>query len=546
MSQERDYKLCGGTFFTLLLHAKKDNLQKATDAFMGNSNRLSDVDLLWALISIVRNDDVNILSNKERRRKIQKDCSHYKLCERNSIGPVSLTDNHVRKYFDQEIKTNYQMSLTKMVQFVTTYIDGNKEKDLVKALIETLKLDSTINSNQLFFCQYDGRPMTKAEICEANELCIEAFLLGILHYIVECVPDNMIGKETIEKWCPRADKEKGSKRIYSAAIGENSSLDIDVTHFESAKEKPIDKHLENNSKGNNTAYDEQKPLIAFTISNLSETDAKQLERFKSDYDDLVIQCIRTDFTLPNLHFDLFDRIDYMNAVWEAKVQKIKSEELKGFLIDIMQLLQVFTELSLDISEQILKVYDYNNNGDPLSLIQSEEEYRTIKNVIGPKTRNLRFSLQKRFRAIHPKQYPTLQLSDAISDHDLLELFKSEAECIILDCIKTDFTAGPIDCSLSDRINCLIDMWNSKLKYIKDERTKKTINSTIEILSSCLNYLSYKYMRIIETPHGWSMVPRNESKEEGEALNNELRPKTSELRHSLSLLYTRLYVGQEPH
>ena len=54
------------------------------------------------------------------------------------------------------------------------------------------------------------------------------------------------------------------------------------------------------------------------------------------------------------------------------------------------------------------------------------------------------------------------------------------------------------------------------------------------------------MRIIETPHGWSMVPRNESKEEGEALNNELRPKTSELRHSLSLLYTRLYVGQEPH
>ena len=47
------YRLCGGTFFTLLSHARLPLLTKAEN-YAGNKSERTEPELLWALTRVVR------------------------------------------------------------------------------------------------------------------------------------------------------------------------------------------------------------------------------------------------------------------------------------------------------------------------------------------------------------------------------------------------------------------------------------------------------------------------------------------------------------
>ena len=63
-----------------------------------------------------------------------------------------------------------------MNSYVADYIDvcGDTKKDeyLVKALVEVIASDATIDTNQPFYVCEDGSALTKAQICAASELCL--------------------------------------------------------------------------------------------------------------------------------------------------------------------------------------------------------------------------------------------------------------------------------------------------------------------------------------------------------------------------------------
>ena len=228
MTNERQYRLCGGTFFTLLLQARKQRMG-VREHYKGMSDGMADPILLMALAEIAIPDyrvpDASMMTT------VKSATSRYKSCQANGGTYFPFTDVAVVASFDGRVKNDYSRCLSAMNSYVEDYIDvcGETKKDeyLVKALVEVIASDATIDANQPFYVCEDGSVLTKAQICATSELCLQSFLLGIWHYIILFVQDNKVGVDTYNEWCPARG---GAPRDYTAAIGENSTKAITLSY----------------------------------------------------------------------------------------------------------------------------------------------------------------------------------------------------------------------------------------------------------------------------------------------------------------------------
>lgn len=228
MTNERQYRLCGGTFFTLLLQARKQRMG-VREHYKGMSDGMADPILLMALAEIAIPD--YSVPNASMMTTVKSATSRYKSCQANGGTYFPFTDVAVVASFDERVKNGYSRCLSAMNSYVEDYIDvfGETKKDeyLVKALVEVLNSDTTISDDQEFYVCEDGSSQTKAQICAASELCLQSFLLGIWHYIIACVHDNKVGADTYNDWCPARG---GAPREYTAALGENSARAITLLY----------------------------------------------------------------------------------------------------------------------------------------------------------------------------------------------------------------------------------------------------------------------------------------------------------------------------
>ncbi len=225
MTNMRQYRLCGGTFFTLLLQARKQRMG-VREHYKGMSDGMADPMLLVGLAEItIPNYQMPTASMMQT---IKSTTSRYKSCQSGSGTYFPFTDTATVASFDQRIKTQYTTSLSAMNDYVADFIDvqsgTKKDEYLVKALVEVIDADTTIPDAQLFYICEDGTTMTKANICQATSLCLQSFLLGVWHYIVINVQDNKVGKDTYNAWCP------APARSYDAALGENSPRVITLSY----------------------------------------------------------------------------------------------------------------------------------------------------------------------------------------------------------------------------------------------------------------------------------------------------------------------------
>ena len=236
MTNTKNYRLCGGTYFTLLLRARKQRMG-VREHYKGMSDGMADPILLMALAEIAmpdyRTPDASMLAT------VKSATSRYKSCQANGGTYFPFSDGAVIASFDERIKTDYSRCLAAMNSYVADYIDvcGDTKKDeyLVKALVEVIASDATIDTNQPFYVCEDGSALTKAQICAASELYLQSFLLGIWHYIIVFVQDNKVGADTYNDWCPARG---GAPRDYTAALGENSTRAITLLY--SGVQEPID------------------------------------------------------------------------------------------------------------------------------------------------------------------------------------------------------------------------------------------------------------------------------------------------------------------
>ena len=226
-----DYpRLCGGTFFTLVLQALRQRM-KARDHYAGDSDGLSDSEVMVGLIKVINLDYVD--PGKEKLKTI---VNNYKRCETSTSVYFPFGDDQVITAFDTVVKTDYQTALNGMIDFVNDFIDINeavhKDVNLIRALIDLIQQDQSIKASDEFYIEPSGEKKKKATLSNLKNVCLPSFLLGVWHYVVVNQKDNSVGKETYDIWCPSTG---GGQRKYTAHMGEGILDGLRVYQIEMRK-----------------------------------------------------------------------------------------------------------------------------------------------------------------------------------------------------------------------------------------------------------------------------------------------------------------------
>ena len=260
--------LCGGTFFTLVLEARKQRTCKRS-LYAGELDGLSQPDTLAGLGRVVNPDYVE----PKNKDSFSTNASDYKSCENNGTNLAFLFTQEVLS-FDTRVKTRYLEALSAMDDFVQRFLEVGtstaKEVWLVKALLDLIDADQSINAGQAFYIGEVGQKITKAALRGMTDFCLQTFLLGVWHFVIVNRPDNKAGKATYDIWCPSRGR---AVRKYTGTMGVSVTRPISVTLLEM-----VDSDIEQETAATledepSTAYGE--PFVKDTTEDASSKTTNQ-------------------------------------------------------------------------------------------------------------------------------------------------------------------------------------------------------------------------------------------------------------------------------
>lgn len=259
-----DYpRLCGGTFFTLVLQALRQRT-KAREHYTGDSDGLSDPEVLVGLINVINPDYAD-----PGKENLKGTANNYKACKTSNSAYLPFDDGQVVSAFDSVVRTDYQTALNGMISFVNDFLDlsetVHKDVNLVRALVDLIQQDQTIKAGDEFFIGPNGEKKKKAALGDLKKVCLPAFLLGIWHYIVINRKDNSIGQKTYEAWCPSNGR---AQRKYTAHMGEgilNGLTTYTIDAKETIATEIVDEPTED--KESDTVNSDTPPITQQMVNN---------------------------------------------------------------------------------------------------------------------------------------------------------------------------------------------------------------------------------------------------------------------------------------
>lgn len=261
MTKNENQRLCGGTFFTLLLQARKPR-KGVRERFKGASDGLSETATLIALIKVVVPDYMEPMQSMKGTFK--GNTSDFKSCKISRSTYLPFGDSAEVSAFDIRVKTEYRKALAAMSGFVSDFIDSGastkKDERLVKALLELIDVDDEIDDTQLFYINENGSTITKAALRDVSDICLQSFLLGIWHFVLVERKDNTLGRATYDLWCP---ENRGAERKYTGTMGVNITRPINVRLH-----KMVDGEMEHET----TATVEDEPSAEYGEAFVNDAD----------------------------------------------------------------------------------------------------------------------------------------------------------------------------------------------------------------------------------------------------------------------------------
>ena len=224
MSNKTYPVLCGGTFFTLILEARIPRTSKRSH-YAGELDGLSQPETLAGLGKVVYPE----YDPPRNKRTFSTNASDYRSCDNNGTNLSFLFEQTVN-VFDNRIKNNYPSALMAMVNFVDRFLEvgtsTTKEVWLLKALLELIEADRSIDDAQIFYIGQSGQGITKATLRSINDFCLQSFLLGVWHFVIVNRQDNQVGKATFDVLCPPKGR---AERKYEGKLGNSITRAINVS-----------------------------------------------------------------------------------------------------------------------------------------------------------------------------------------------------------------------------------------------------------------------------------------------------------------------------
>lgn len=235
MTKNDNVRLCGGTFFTLLLEARKPRYG-VREHYMGDTDGLSEPETLIGLAKIIVPDFQEPLQSM--MKTIKGNTFDYKSCKNKGGTYFPFNDKSALSAFNQRITENYDETLNAMIGFCDDFLhmkdSTKKDETLIKALVELIAEDDSILPEQIFYIKEDGTSVSKASLVAASHICFQSFLLGIFHFAVMRKEAASIGKETYDRWCP---SKGGAPRVYEGTMGEKLGNNLNLTYVETIIEE---------------------------------------------------------------------------------------------------------------------------------------------------------------------------------------------------------------------------------------------------------------------------------------------------------------------
>lgn len=214
--------LCGGTFFVLVLEARKPGTISRNHVY-GQKHIFQEKDMLGALAKIVI---------PELEKNISRSgCSEFKSCKKNLFDVVVINpQSEYYEAFDKHVKTQYTSVLEAMEEFAEKYISAELEvqKRCAKRLLDLICKDKSIQRNEIFYVRERGQSLKEAALAgDALNIYFPALLLGIWHFVVIHRENNALGATTFENWHEsRSNSNPRSKRKFISKIGDEYKGEI--------------------------------------------------------------------------------------------------------------------------------------------------------------------------------------------------------------------------------------------------------------------------------------------------------------------------------
>ena len=231
-------RLCGGTFFCLLIRAVKNHARSDVTHSHGYDG-YSQRELLRGLLKVLYLGDFYRADTT-----LDSEATRFKHCE--NIYPIEKCDVNTLIAFDWEVQDGGFKAIKLVSDVVEHFFDdplsednNNAKKELfVKSILQLIREDETIRDDQEFFVCTRGTELKKSDLLTTVDFCFERFLLGIWHYCIKEVHDNEVGKATYREWFPNGDQ------VFTSSIGQIQRKVRFVPLYDTSKEvkhkkKPI-------------------------------------------------------------------------------------------------------------------------------------------------------------------------------------------------------------------------------------------------------------------------------------------------------------------
>ena len=226
------FRLCGGTFFTLIVDA---TLQKPTNGklYTGTENLITDENILTNLLRIAMPSFSDVSRD---------DAQNFKQCNVKQSRNLKMVNCEIGKALRDRMKSNYFDCHREMTSFISDFLDVSQKKDqkLVRALLELIEQDQGVLPDQLFYVCPNGKAITKRDMLNMVVINTPAFLLGVFLFTLTEITDNCIGQDTYNVWCP-SDGTKRTRRYYQGHMGEaiTRTLSFDDSVNQEIPMKPL-------------------------------------------------------------------------------------------------------------------------------------------------------------------------------------------------------------------------------------------------------------------------------------------------------------------
>lgn len=222
MSGLNHYYLCGGTFFTILLQATKERIirQNLTEQ---KAESIRDMDVMLGLTYVVTGTNLQVSEGS-----MKKSTSLYKECQINGDSNIPFDNDNYISDFDSLVRNDYSIALSRITTFTERFLDKAKKEFLVKALLELIENDATIDTEEHFFIRSDGSSLSKGEITEETHFEYKPFLLGVLHFVIHNKRDCSNGTETLDSWAPKTNthvQRNYKNHVFGATINRTISVE---------------------------------------------------------------------------------------------------------------------------------------------------------------------------------------------------------------------------------------------------------------------------------------------------------------------------------